>query len=300
MAHGGVDDHGPGLPRERFGGSLAVLELAYRNASSGGEILLISVTNGTGALTALVPNVGGCATYSELATFVAPISTSVWDSPDVLSSVDAAGGGAFLAAHPAATVTMGVSGEVALFTLNEPSVWNVVYSLCSLGTPGPAAQPEFNATVDALSGAVTFSQESTVNCTGIPGQVPPLPSTFSLSSSLNWSRAIPAGTPSEHWANATVLAATNGVNFADLEVSVVGPGGTIAPNASWSLRVLTSAGSPVATYNLTSTICETGGQFLVQVGDVLSVDSASTSLVGGSITVSGVGPFVGIERIPIS
>jgi hypothetical protein len=275
-------------------------ELAYRNASSGGGILLISVTNGTGALTALLPGVGGCATYSELATFVAPVSGATWDSPAVISAVNAAGGDAFLAAHPAATVTMGVSGEFVLATISEPSVWSVAYTLCALGSSGPTAEPEFNATVNAVSGAVTFAHEGLVNCTGVPGESPPPPSSFSLGTSLNWSSASPAGTPSNHWVNATVLAATNGVNFADLEVSVVGPGGTITPNASWSLSVRTSTGGVIATYNLTSTQCESGGQFLVEVGDVLSVYSSSTSLVGGSITVTGVGPFVGFERLPIS
>ena len=273
--------------------------LVYRNASiSGTGVLVVTVSNGTAQPTALLPTTAGCATDGELASFVAPISSSVLDSPKVLVAAGAAGGSQFLSAHPLANVTYAINGAFNLFTLSTASTWSVTYSTCPLLGPTTVPEPRFNATVNALTGTVLFSQTLSVNCTAL-GSTPNRAPTYTLSSSLSWSSASVVHSASVYWTNVSVRSATSGIAFGNLTISVSGPNG-ISPTSAWSLQAVTAAGAPLAVYNLTTFQCIAGAGVAISAGDVLTLFSSTSSLAGGSITVIGTGQWVGVEQIAIT
>ncbi|HEV2519774.1 MAG TPA: hypothetical protein VGX00_04030 [Thermoplasmata archaeon] len=290
----------PSFSGDAGAGIAPIWELVYRNGSPGGSgLLFVSVLNGSAQLTASLPSTGACATPAALSSALVALPTSIVDSPKVIAAADGAGGSAFLAAHPTATVTMALNGEFHLFTLVTPSVWTVAYSLCAFPPTATSIEPEFNATVDPTTGLVGSAQTVSENCTTLApantGRTAPIP----LNESLSWSMATTAASGGGHWANASVATASHGIRFGNLSISVNPASGTLRPSASWSLWADSVSGSHLAEYNLTTGRCMSGADVPISATDALTLFSASTSLSMGSFFVVGSGEVQGFEQIVI-
>lgn len=79
---------------------------------------------------------------AKLTNYLAPFPSGSPDSPTIVRVVNAAGGSAFLAAHPNATEVI-VGASVVII---QP-VWEVVYTTCTLSPIANTSGSEFNATV---------------------------------------------------------------------------------------------------------------------------------------------------------
>lgn len=127
------------------------------------QMLLIGVLNGT-ALPVGVAS-GSCVqTYSNL-TDVPP---AVVDSSAAASTAWSNGGSAFVAAHSSSTLSqeMIVIGGGKFSGITLGASWVIEYTTCPLnGTGAPSgSQPEFQALIDAESGALETAFTTSTSC----------------------------------------------------------------------------------------------------------------------------------------
>lgn len=132
--------------------------------SSPGEIALIMVQGGQATVLGEV-TAASCVAY--IGFFTPLTATSVIDSSAAASAV-ASAGSAFVSANPSASASAvlvdGYSYTVGSYTTTTYPSWLVTYSTCGIdATSGTGSQ--FNATVNASSGAVVYaSSVATVAC----------------------------------------------------------------------------------------------------------------------------------------
>lgn len=132
--------------------------VGFRNAA--GELLLESVSLGNASLL-------GTATGSSCESNVSALNeipATVVDSPQVVRNASAAGGGAFLAAHPNATQSWVVFGGITIFGFPSGAVWMVSDTTCALPATVAETGAVFNATLSGLTGIVTAHANGSVNC----------------------------------------------------------------------------------------------------------------------------------------
>ena len=144
----------PAFSGNRSAGETPAWEFGYRNGTD--ALGIASVINGKASVLATITG-DECAFFAQLLT---PIPGNVIDSSQAAADV-APAAGAFLAAHPNASAEFALLGGVSLFG-HIPAEWSIVYTTCTV-TPNPSGTGErFNATVNALSGAVS-GQETNNN-----------------------------------------------------------------------------------------------------------------------------------------
>lgn len=139
-------------------GVASLWEFLFRDA--GGAIAIVTVTNG--ASTVFGTLTGSCATFFGL---LQPVPANVIDSTQAAAAVepDAA---SFLAQHPNASSGFGLIGGISFLGKTIGAEWTVAYSTCPVGVANSTATgAEFNATVNATTGQVIYSQNMTsVTC----------------------------------------------------------------------------------------------------------------------------------------
>jgi hypothetical protein len=154
----------------------------FRDAS--GNALVISVANGVATRLA---SAGAGTTCTEALGILGAVPDSIVDSPQAVSLADQAGGGAFLQAHPNATVALALIGGVSLFGQARVQ-WIVVYTTCN---GNGSAGSTFNATVNAVTGDLVGSGTSNATCPTAAGVPIALGSAASfVSSAPGYPRAI--------------------------------------------------------------------------------------------------------------
>ncbi|MCI4359634.1 MAG: hypothetical protein L3J95_04335 [Thermoplasmata archaeon] len=281
-------------------GTSPIWELVYKNSSvSGSGILIVSVVNGSAALTAQFGSGGTCTTLLASSPWLTAISDSLIDSPAAVAAAATAGGAAYLRAHPYANVTTELTGGFGFLSITIPPVWGVAFSLCSLAAPTAAAEPRFNATVNPVTGTVEFSQMVFQNCSGSTTLFPPIRAPIPVNQSLSFSAVTTASAGTGHWANATVLTAAHGIAFGNLSFRPLTEFGGAPSMSGWSVRALSSTGSLLAMDNLTTDRWTLGASLGISVGDRIALFSSTTALNGGTIVLSGVGAFGGVESLSI-
>jgi len=141
----------PAFTGNRSAGETPAWEFGYRNASD--TLAFASVLNGTATVLATITGTE-CAFFAQLLT---PIPGNVIDSSQAAADV-APDAGAFLAAHPNASGEFALLGGINFLGHTVPAEWSIIYTTCTL-TPNPTGTGEmFNATVNALTGAVSGAQ----------------------------------------------------------------------------------------------------------------------------------------------
>jgi len=141
----------PAFTGNRSAGKTPAWEFGYRNGTD--ALAIASVINGKASVLATITG-AECAFFAQLLT---PIPGNVIDSWQAAADV-ASDAGAFLAAHPAASAEFALLGGVNFFGHTLPAQWSVVYTTCTVTTNPTGTGEQFNATVNALTGAVSGAQ----------------------------------------------------------------------------------------------------------------------------------------------
>ena len=141
----------PAFTGNRSAGETPAWEFAYRNASD--TLAIASVINGQASVLATITGTE-CAFVAAL---LAPIPGNAIDSSQAAANV-APDAHAFLTAHPDASAEFALVGGFSFFGQSEPSQWSIVYTTCAVTASPTGTGEQFNATVNALTGAVTHTQ----------------------------------------------------------------------------------------------------------------------------------------------
>jgi hypothetical protein len=147
----------PATPASAPAGSSAFWVFGLRNAS--GAIAFTTVTSGTAA-PLLVASGSGCESVTSHLEAIG----SIVDSPAAVAAAGASGGTSFLAAHPNATRIWTVNGGIEVYYITSQPTWSIVDTTCVLPTPLTASGTTFNATVNAITGKVSASGNTSGSC----------------------------------------------------------------------------------------------------------------------------------------
>jgi hypothetical protein len=147
----------PAYAGNRSAGLAPAWEFGYGSLANG--IALVSVIDGQGVVVGTLTG-GECGAVSVLPS----VPGTVIDSSRAAAAAEPYAR-AFLAANPNASAAFGL-GPAAFFGGSSLSFeWVVLYSTCSANGPASQTGSEFNATVNALTGAVlTTHTASGVSC----------------------------------------------------------------------------------------------------------------------------------------
>lgn len=290
-------------------GAASAWLLIYRGSANG--ILLVTVLDGYASLYAWV--YGTCA---AVLGFFSPIPSGVLDSDRVAVIVNAAGGSAFLSAHPNAE---------ASWVLSEPSLgpfgtvapsWQVAYGYCGTEPGNLTGGMQFDARVGALNGSVLNTSQSWVagcdpNGPIIPGLSgpPPVPTRIPLVAALALGTPTETAAGSRYWYNFTVQSAAGPLRYQDLSFSVMTPTGqaVVVPGPTVLVTQLTGCSS--ASYDWTTATwgsptagppCPgtTGGAVQVSAGASIALSDLA-SLNGDFLLVHGQYNYFGTITVSI-
>jgi hypothetical protein len=152
----------PAYAGNRSGGKSPAWAFAYRNGTD--AIAIVGVIDGHGTVIATVSG-STCGLY---AGFLYAVPSGAIDSSQAAEDVEPLAA-TFLAKYPNASAVFGLLGGYPGF-LGTPSrgpEWTVAYSSCTFSAASGVTGAVFNATVNALSGAVlTSSTNDSVSCGG--------------------------------------------------------------------------------------------------------------------------------------
>jgi len=154
-ASGGID-----------GGTSPFWLFELSNASA--AVLLVLVQNGSAAI---YGSLSGSACESGLPSS-STLPATVVDSTTAVSDANAAGGAAFLKAHPLANATFGIIAGIPAVFASLPASWGIIYSDCSLSESTSTSGQEFVALIDAVNGTVETSDTTTATCPSLLSVLP--------------------------------------------------------------------------------------------------------------------------------
>lgn len=149
----------PPTPATAATGAAAFWLFGLKNASN--ELVVAVVSDG--AASVLVTAQGSsCASTVAL---LAPFPTGEIDSPQIVTTANAAGGTQFLSAHANATRLWATYGGIELGPLGSTTpVWSVDYTTCTVPPISGTQGDVFNATIGGTSGAVIANATGTTTC----------------------------------------------------------------------------------------------------------------------------------------
>lgn len=276
----------------------------YVQPSTGAELEAIV----TGGAADFVYELSGSGCTSTDAASIHGISNDIVDSPAAASAVSAAGGEAFLRAHPT-----GVSEEMVIINPSFSGLgavspeWLFLYSTCPLPLNGSISSPSgytFDAAVNATTGVVI--PESPVNgtCGGTPSMMETIGSALQLGAATLIQGPGSGGTiasqgcaSGDYCYEVPIKAASENVTPGDFELEVTNATGSEVPVAGYAI---TNTVGQVVVYSLGSieTAWSSGvgtSTTLLASTMTLSLDLGTTnpSALGSlALSITGVGPFV--------
>ena len=254
----------PAFGGNRSAGTAPVWEFGYRNGA--GSVAIVSVLSGKATILGTVSG-GFCTTIFALLT---PVPSNVIDSSAAARAAEP-NASSFLAQYPNASGYFALIGGISFLGLTSPATWSVTYSTCSFNPTASGTGTQFNATVNALTGQVIYSETQIgVVCGSGSSGGTPLGSVlaFTAFSSANYGAT---------WAfNASVASAVSNpaLWWSNLTVSVTTPGGTPVA-VTWSLTAFGIFGSQLATYSSTNSSWSVGANVAILAGDTVSVQSTA-------------------------
>ncbi|HZY70022.1 MAG TPA: hypothetical protein VFF67_03475 [Thermoplasmata archaeon] len=99
--------------------------------------------------------------------------------------------------------------------------------------------------------------------------------------------AIPHGVGPTHWYNASVNAASGGIELQNASFRfLTESGGGVVPAGNWSLTVVNGTGNTVGAYSFTASSWTQGGPSLFDIGQTVSIYSANTALDGDTMLIT--------------
>jgi hypothetical protein len=236
-------------------------------------------------------------------TFFEPLPSNVVDSPIAVAAAAAAGGEAFLQAHPT-----GVSEEMALLSFNSSGSrsgpeWAVSYSTCSpflIGTGSGAPGATFDAAVNATTGAVLPGTPTTLSCGGPPPPAignalqPGIP-TLIRGAGTGGTLASQGCTSGDYCYVTPLRAVSDNVTPGDFSMNVTNGTGSEFPAVGFAITnaagevVVYSAGPFEASWTPGAGDAAT----LLTTSMSISVDMGTADPSGGlwTVNLTGIGPF---------
>lgn len=148
----------PGYSGNRSLGEAPAWEFGYVN-SDDTAIAVVSVIQGQGTVLGTLTGLE-CSIAAEL---VKAVPGNAIDSSQAAAAVRPMAA-PFLSAHPNATAEFALVGQFSLAGHTVGPEWSVVYSTCPLSATASGTGSEFNATVNAVSGAVLTNHSGSVSC----------------------------------------------------------------------------------------------------------------------------------------
>lgn len=265
------------------GGSSNEWVFLFKNTA--GSALFVSDNDGK---VQLVGTLSGSVCGSAFSA-LNPIPSTVTDSTTAAATVGAAGGYAFLRAHPQANATIEAIGGISFFGINVPAQWLFVYSTCAINLGGATTAgvggAEFTANVSLVTGQLLGTQ--TASCGGSPVSGP-----TPLGSELVLAPPAEASAGPSYWYNFSVQAASNGLPFAGISLGFQTSTGAPVTLAAASIMVINPSGITIATYSVATNVWTSGGSGIIQTGDQLVVRTTTNLAgMGDRMTVYGVGPY---------
>lgn len=141
------------------GGSATSWLFLYRNAAE--EVLMVTVLDGSASVLATIAAGQSCSTVFALLNVV---PSDVIDSASAAADIQGIAA-TFLAGHTGITSKYAVVGGINFLGVHEGARWSLNYSTCPEEAPTGTTGASFNATVNATSGAVIFSEvHSAIAC----------------------------------------------------------------------------------------------------------------------------------------
>ncbi|HXQ49002.1 MAG TPA: hypothetical protein VN842_04405 [Thermoplasmata archaeon] len=259
----------------------------YMYTNSSGSVLLVSVISGSATVLGTISGAGCNLGSSGLATIP---SSGIIDSTTATADAGAAGGWAFLAAHPQANATLLLIGGYSVLGTSIGATWAVEYLTCALSGAGPVSAPAFLAILSATNGGVIQSQATTVTCPSTSGNPP-------LSSSLALGTPAEAASGTSHWYNFTIEGASSGITWAETTLSIQSGGQTLATPSAVA-KVISLTGQTLATYTFSSNTWSGLGVGTISSAEVLSLESPS-ELSGDTLVVEAAGSYAGTLPVNI-
>lgn len=261
----------------------------YSNAS--GSILLVTVV---GSSATVVGTISGSSCDLASLGFSAVPSSGIIDSTTASADADAAGGYAFLSAHPQANATFVLLGGFTYAGTTVGPIWTVELDACALTGVGPATASALVVILSATDGTVIQSQTSTVTCpatgsTGTGGT--PVDTALTLGSPGEAQKG------SEYWYNFSVTSADGQLTWASTTLTV-DSNGVVLSLPTTTGAVLSLTGTALATFSFGSSSWSGASSGAVSSQETLSVESPS-SLSGDTLVVQGSGSYSGNLQVPI-
>jgi hypothetical protein len=276
----------PAYIGNRSAGLAPAWVFGYRDGA--GAIAIVTVLNGHATVLGTLSG-SLCTTIFGL---LSAIPAGVIDSPAAAKAV-APFAQPFLSLHPNASAEFTLVGGISFLGKGTGPEWEVTYSTCTLGPSASGTGTQFNATVNAVSGAVTYSQTTPSIACGSSTTSAPTP----IGSVLAFGSAGLSTSGGYTNYSFLVLTASSGIRWVNLTASVeTGSGVTV--NSGWVLDAVTPAGVTVATYDPTTQVWTGSPTQAILAGDSLTLRS-STSLSGDLLILTGTGSFGGTMTLPI-
>jgi hypothetical protein len=274
----------PAYTGNRSAGLAPAWEFGYRNGA--GAIAIVVELNGHATVLGTVS--GGLCT--SIFGLLSAIPSGAIDSPAAAQAV-ASLAQSFLGQHPNATAEFTLVGGISFLGHVVGPEWSVMYSTCTLSPSASGTGTEFNATVNAVSGAVVYSQTTPSIACGNSTSSTPIGSALAFGSDTQ--------STSGGYTNYTfpVLLASNGITWANLTASVQ-TGSGVPITSGWVVDAVTPGGVTVATYDPTTQSWTGSPTQSILAGDSLTLRS-SASLSGDSLILGGTGSFGGTMTLPI-
>jgi hypothetical protein len=261
----------------------------YRNGA--GEILFVLEINGQATPWATTT---GSACTSVFGLFSAIPSVVIDSSTAAQAAASVSAGTFFLAQHAHVNATFGILGGISFLGFGTGAMWEVAYTTCSsqfLGSTSSATGDVFNATVNATSGAVIYSQ--TLNNTSCSSGSQSGPSSTPLGQALFLQAPAPSVSSGHYNYTMNVTSTSNGITWGNLTFLVVNSStGASTVMGTWSLTADSFSGAIVGTFDLGTNSWASGATTPIVAGDSL-VFSAPASMTGYYLQIDGVGTFSG-------
>jgi hypothetical protein len=261
----------------------------YMYTNANGSVLLVTVT---GSAATVIGTIAGSSCDLAYSGFTPIPSSGIIDSTTASADAGAAGGYAFLAAHPAANATFALIGGYSIAGTSIGATWAIEYLTCALSGAGPSSAPGFLAIVSATTGDVLQARATTVTC----------PST---SSNPALGTALALGTPlegvagSQYWYNFSVQSASSGLTWAETSFSIQNPAGqTLSLPAGSTASVLNLTGTTIASFGFATGTWTGQSSSFITAQHLVSVSTTET-LSGDTLVVAGTGNFSGEISVPI-
>lgn len=267
--------------------------------TSGTSILLVADTGGAATV---LGTLGGSFCFAGGLSLFATLPSNVIDSSQAAAKANAAGGTAFLAAHPSAFASFDLLPGYSFFGVTLPPQWTVTYSACAFSPTATGSAAQFTATVNATDGSLAALSNTTTTC-GLSSSGGGGSGGGGGGGGSTVVGALTLGTPTVindsgilWFYNVTVTSVSGGLTLGDLSFAATDGSGLGVAASTLDISVY-SSGSAIPVDSYAAGIWVGGGTAPVTTGMTFSM-LTTQFLGGGTLSFDGTGSFSG--SVPVT